>query len=378
MLRALIELYPWDLCDEGVEAVLDRLQGEVGLTGIVLWAATPPVLQIRRRPVDPRVFRTRGGTSFHTDKYRYAATRLVPPVADWVDRENVLAKACEACAQRGLETRFVVSAEAVGGDRDLHPELATRNAFGIESRSHLCLLNPEGQGYLQTLLEELQDRFAFSCLELAGFGSRWGEAAVGNGGRFSPIGRFLFGSCWCDSCMQQAGGDGVDAESARGATVHGLDRYFGQSNLDDALIRPLLSDDGPVGRYLQWQSCRFQAWFEQLESHFSRRILLRREAMDGIADAFAHGGRIAASSSVHVLSPTWNPQESDGMDGGASEIHVPACVLEEWQADQLVARFSRLAEAGATSITAGNYGLMAPETLVGIRQAVRFARRIAS
>ncbi|MFQ5463018.1 MAG: hypothetical protein ACE5E5_10380 [Phycisphaerae bacterium] len=378
MLEAMIELYPWDLRDEGADAVLDRLQGEVGLTGIVLWAATPPVLQIRRRPVEPRVFRTRGGVGYPSDESHYSATRLAPPVADWVREEDMLAEVCEACARRGLGIRFVVSADTVGGNRDVPSDMVTTNAFGSESRAHLCLLNPDGQGYLQALIEELYARFAFSCLELADFGSRWGEVEaveMPGSGEASSIARFLLGVCWCDSCMEQARRDGVDAESARGAMAHGLDRYFGQPSLGDAALRPLLSDDGPVGRYLQWQSCRFQAWFERLEGRVPRRILVRREAVHAVAGELTHCGRIADAKSVRVDAAAWDAEETVG---GGSDVHVPASVLEVREADQVVAHFSRLAEAGVVCITAGNYGRMAPKTLVGIRQAVRFARRIAS
>ncbi len=381
MLQALIELYPWDLCDEGVDVVLDHLQGEVGLTGIALWAATGPVLQMRRRPVDPRVFRTRGGVGYHADESRYTATRIAPPTADWVGGENMLSQACEACAQRGLDIRAVVSSGMVEGDRCIQPGLATRNAFGAESQSHLCLLNPEVQGYVQALLEEMRDRFGFSCFELADFGATWGEAGalqISGGARYSPMVRFLLDSCWCDSCVAQAGGNGVDAESARGAMVHGLDRYFGRLSSDDAALRPLLSDDGPVGKYLKWQSCRFQAWFERLKSDVSRRILVRQAASEGVGDEFAASSRIADSDKVEVLSSISGADASNDVIGGASEVHILASVMERWDAHEVVSRFSGLAQAGATCITAGNYGLMAPETLVGVRQAVRFARRLAS
>ena len=54
MLRAFMAVYPWDLADEGLEGVLDRLRGEVGLTGLSLWVGAPAGTRGLHASADPR------------------------------------------------------------------------------------------------------------------------------------------------------------------------------------------------------------------------------------------------------------------------------------------------------------------------------------
>ena len=42
--------YPWDVSESRADAVLDRVRGEIGATGLTVVAATRPVCQLRRRP----------------------------------------------------------------------------------------------------------------------------------------------------------------------------------------------------------------------------------------------------------------------------------------------------------------------------------------
>mgnify|MGYP005863561923 CR=1 FL=1 len=79
--------YPWDLVDEGIDRVLDRLQGEAGVTGVSVATHYHAVDQLRPHgSVAPRRFRSAGGAQFQPEAAAYAATRYRPVVAQWLRR----------------------------------------------------------------------------------------------------------------------------------------------------------------------------------------------------------------------------------------------------------------------------------------------------
>ena len=114
MLKSYIVVYPWDLLDEGIDVVLDRLQGEVGVDGVSLWIATRAVTQLRVRRVEPRCFRTRGGVFFQPSDECYAASQIKPPVSSWMQDRDPLAFVAKACVDRGLKLRVKLSAACTG------------------------------------------------------------------------------------------------------------------------------------------------------------------------------------------------------------------------------------------------------------------------
>ena len=59
MFEAMVSAYPWDVLDEGIDEVLDRLHGELGATGLILWAGCAPLLHVRGREIEPRIVRSR-------------------------------------------------------------------------------------------------------------------------------------------------------------------------------------------------------------------------------------------------------------------------------------------------------------------------------
>ncbi|MGB2985153.1 MAG: hypothetical protein WBE26_04665, partial [Phycisphaerae bacterium] len=121
-LQVFLTAYPWDLLDEDLGTVLDRLHGEIGVTGVSVWVSSPALTQLRVRDVEPRVFRTRGGLFFHPDEQRYVATRCKPVVSSRHKTRNPLARIADACAERALELRVIVSAAATGRLAQRYPE----------------------------------------------------------------------------------------------------------------------------------------------------------------------------------------------------------------------------------------------------------------
>src|SRR5262249_48576048 len=100
MFQATMCCNLWDLVDEGIDTVLDRLKGEAGITGISVPLSCPVDTYFRpHQGVSPRRFRTRGGVQFQPHSQTYASTRLRPIVAEWLRKTNPLTQVAEACAK---------------------------------------------------------------------------------------------------------------------------------------------------------------------------------------------------------------------------------------------------------------------------------------
>jgi hypothetical protein len=184
---------------EGVEAVLDRVQG-LGATAI---ATSPYVMEVVRdgeggrepppdgeagrvRPLDRalwgrRELWMRTAPSFAHDARRYAGLRYAPsPATALTDREGpLLDRVFEAAARRGIEVYLQVMAasppgyrvqfsNAVADDQCLGPEGAPHPARVDRNAS---LASPQVVAYLAALLAELGERYP----TVAGFRLDWPE-----------------------------------------------------------------------------------------------------------------------------------------------------------------------------------------------------------
>ena len=101
--------YPWDLADEDISSSLDRLHGEIGITGLSLWAAIPSSTQLRVRDIEPRVVHTRGGLLFHPTDEHYESTRCKPITSSKIKSRDPIDKIVHEAQQRGMDVALMIS-----------------------------------------------------------------------------------------------------------------------------------------------------------------------------------------------------------------------------------------------------------------------------
>ena len=74
MFRTNLWCYLWDLIDEGSDAALDRIQGDIGASGISIATSYHSIAQLRPHAgVLPRVFQSAGGIWFQPESSHYSA-----------------------------------------------------------------------------------------------------------------------------------------------------------------------------------------------------------------------------------------------------------------------------------------------------------------
>ncbi|MBI4716753.1 MAG: hypothetical protein HY763_03035 [Planctomycetes bacterium] len=378
MMKAFLAVYPWDILDADTAAILDRLQGEIGVQGLCVPVAVPATTQIRARDVEPRVFRTRGGLFFKPAEAHYAATRCKPGVSSWVRGRHPLATLARAAAERGLELRPVVSASRTGRLAHEHPSMACKNAFGIESCLSLCLCNPDVRALLSGLVTDLSSTYGAQGVVVDDFMLTWSDALRTD--LLTPAmptaeSELLLGACFCESCWQRAAASGIDMAAARQGVRERLEAIWNggaEGCSCDALESCLPAD------FLAWQARELTTLLGALAAT-SRCELLAVRRTDGPA-APQHAG-VDWTVASGVVTPV------TGHEGLATALNVPARrrelrltqhAITSSAPEAVVGLLHRTATLGCSGLEVGNYGLLPEAALVPIKQGIRFARRAAA
>ena len=378
MLRALITAYPWDLVDEGIDTVLDRLQGEVGVTGLSLWASVPPVTQLRSRNVSPRVFRTSGGLCFPPSTEYYNDTRCKPVIADRIPGRGPLRKIADACASRGLHLRLIVSAAATGGVAQRHPEMACKNVFDDSSETSICLANPDVQSYLCDIVADVSSNYGPAEVSLAYYVLAWPEAfgqGLGVGVTLPDADRSLLSLCFCEFCHQKATAAGVDVAATAQTTRMILEDPFSTRPDRYRTLGPILADNAPLATFFAWRNEEMSALLGRIKDTCHCDLLIHRSVgtpwaalYDGLDYSIPDGVITRRDGAVELAS---------ALAPGArrNELHVPGCVVTDADGTHFVSMLADAVQLGFQGVEIGNYGLLPEAALTPIKQAIRFARR---
>jgi hypothetical protein len=383
-------IYVWDLEDEGIGEVLDRLHGEVGATGISVATSYHSVDHLRiHADVSPRVYRADGGIYFQPDTKHYAATRLKPITSPYIKSRNPLAKIAEACARRHMKLR---SWTVFGHNSYLvarHESFACRNVFGDLNPTWLCPANPDVREYFRALVADLTENYPLQAVEVE---SMLYPARLHHH-RHEKIGialgeadQFLLGLCFCESCRQSARRAGADIDAAARSTRVRLEKSFQAGRSATDRVEALLDEDEPIRGFARWRVESMTELVAAIKASCRASLV-----MYDIGKMYATGGD-AMAINEHVdafLGMCYRP-DLDQVDAAVARLrklkpdnagvelgfhgYPPNCP----DAPTLVRQFTRAAELGVRSANVYHYGIMPEANLDWVRQAVRAATRAAS
>jgi hypothetical protein len=374
MTSYYLTAYPWDLVDEGLDRALDRVQAEIGVTGVAVWVASPPVTQLRLGEVRPRIFRTRGGLFFKPDESRYEATRLKPVVSTWLKSRDVFARIAEGCARRGLLLRALVSASQTGRLAEKYPAMACKNVFGDESHSSLCLVHPDVRAYLLALVGDLASGNTLAGMVLTDWAVRWSDVDRADlicSVALGTVQRHLLGTCFCESCRQGAFGAGVDVEAAHQTVASLLQDHFQARRSTEATWREVLADHPPLADFIRFKAETLTGLLRRLMEACPCEVIVRQDGDGAESDpAIPHAVSVEADRLKEVASLRCAGDRP-------SELHLPLKMMKEAPSTDLVAFFREATELGFSAITVDDYGSLTEEALGALRKAIRFARRSA-
>lgn len=378
MFQADMECHLWDLVDEGIEEVLDRLKGEAGVTGVCVPAVVAPVHRLRPHDVSPRTFITAGGIQFQPQSELYAATRVRPVVAAWLRKSNPLAAVAEACRKRGLGLRASVTCARSPATVERHAFAGVKDAFGDLRQDWLCPVNPDVREYLRTLLEDLSRNYPLEAVELLGLGfppARIGPDGPAVGCDVGALGDWLLNLCFCESCRQTATRDGLDAQACIRSARAALERILTRDEPPSRSPQEFLGEEPLLS---VWQDWRLRQVTELLGSLSD---VCRTPMVVRLNPPTQYTGLEVAAKAAVGLQVAMSSLGDDAVDAGfrdlppSVEVSLSARHPECRDAASLVRAVSRLARAGFRRVRIEDYGSIPVSRLDWVKQAVRYARR---
>ncbi|RJO64130.1 MAG: hypothetical protein C4523_18870 [Myxococcales bacterium] len=390
MFNVCMLCYLWDLEDEGIDEVLDRIQGQVGVDGVAVVAASGPLAQLRRRPsAQSRLMRSRGGFYFQPDDAKYAATRCKPVVSNWLKARNPLSKVAEACVRRGLPLRAVVDTRRIGRLAARYPAVSVKSAFGDVSPGCASLANRDFVELLRALIGDLASNYSVATIELRHLDRLFDTDLLDSipyADALGPAGKELFSVSFCESSMQSALQAGVDAEAARRSAQVTLSRAIDSSSPLGPSLDALLGGDPILAGYVAHQRGVQASVLRTLSAAAPCELALHVTPAAPIDDLLA--GLSAESRLTAVMYRTEEPGDSsatgsfDAVRRSCSPSGSVRCeaVIPAWRPDSdeesaLVRTVQQLANRGADGVTLDHYGIMTDRELTAAKQGVRFAKR---
>jgi len=381
--------YLWDLVDEGIEPVLDRLKGEAGVTGISIAVHHPGVDQLRPHTVaSPRRFRSAGGAQFQPDTARYRSTRMRPVVAEWLHKRNPLKAVADACVQRGLTLRaWVVGCQgAVVAAR--FETSRVKDVLDQPNPAWLCPINLDVREYLAAMIEDLSENYPFDAIELerAAFPTDLESSHPGKiGFACGETGDWLRGLCFCESCRQLATRDGIDVTAAANVAREHLERLLATGEPLTLPVAEFAAENPALSGYVDWRCKQITSLVRIVKSSCRCPMVIHRSgdrfwAATEFPEIATHCDALLVKCHETDARSMTQRVRSAAEDAGSIErveLSLSACTPPCPDSATLVANMKQAAELGVRSVGVSNYGLIPMSRLEWIRQASRYARREA-
>ena len=221
-------LYAWDLADEGCEPIMETLKETAQVNSLYLVA----LMHYEKRPLTDFYFphNSTRKTYFpedsrvywfpHAECYRDSKIKPLPSARDEFRKTDWLDLLVKSARKGHWKTGAEISHTVLDQERASaeFSSVVQRDIYGKPSGQLICPNNPVAMAYLTALFTDLVKNydldFVQTCLRPFSAGS--------GGGTPGPAQRMLqtvTGTCFCDSCVSAARGDGFDLKAAQRAML---------------------------------------------------------------------------------------------------------------------------------------------------------------
>jgi hypothetical protein len=376
--------YPWDLDEEGIEAAIDRMTGEIGVDALSVATTLHGISEFRARSfARQRTIEYDAAAHFQPNPRHYSNTRVRPIAAPWMKSRNPLDKISRHAEKQGLKLRAWTVCCHGSAMVARYPMTACINALGDASPNWMCPSNPDVREYVTALVEDLTTNYPVETMELeavdfGGLPHAHRHVRTGIGAR--PLEQVLLSWCFCPSCRQRAGELGIDVDAVVAAATAHLGRMMRAEPPAFSEIDPLLACDHHLSAYHKMRIDAVTSLVRMLRGRTTARIVMHKAAplpfsaadpsdLAEVCEGFIMPASYAAAiDGPHSPSPSVVPVERTEIRQQCYPPHVedgPALVSAVYQAAR-----SRFAAVGFA-----NYGVAPEPCLDWVRQAVRYARR---
>lgn len=388
--------YPWDIQDQGLEALAADLAGRAGLNTVSMATSYHAGRFLQpRSPAQKAYFPEDGTVYFRPDEALWQGKAIRPLMArNVVERGDMLEALTKARATTGLKVSSWTVCLHNSRLGTLHPDHVTRNAYGNANTYNLCPSSPAARDYVATLVRDITTNYTPDMLELEspnfmGFAHEYHHEKDGVG--LNAEDDFLLSLCFCDHCAARAEKAGVPVEGARRAVARFIaelceravpERQF--PDFPDAGI-DAFRDHPDLHAFLAWRTEPVTSLIGEIKAAAdpATRIVLidLKDAWLGGVDLEAVGrlcdGAIlccydmtpeAVSEVIHAGRALLGPEKflGFGLRVFYPEVDGPAI---------LAARAKAAVDAGADGVNFYNYGLIPAARLDWVKAAVEAISR---
>ena len=239
---AALYLFPSDVLDEGLDAVVDRAAA-LGVDTLTVAVAYHQARDVVPHAGDkPRLRYRRDGVFFEPDPSRWTGTTARPRVQSAEERQAVAALVASGVRVEAW-TVFLHNT----GLGEEHPDLAQRTCFGDRLLSNICPLNPAAGDYAAALADDVSARGLDVVAEaLSGQTFAHGHHHERSFTPVSPLDEAVLGICFCEHCRTAGSGADLDVEEIAAAARARVQAAFGgvdgRPATQDALAETLGGD----------------------------------------------------------------------------------------------------------------------------------------
>ena len=320
--------YPWDLADEGMEQVLDNVRDVAKCNAVSVASAYHNFKQLRpHAPAGQKIYIGEGGVVyFRHDASRYG--RITPVASSLLDETDVFRELCDSRENHRLDVNAWTVVMHNSRLASTYPDAAVRSAHGDASPHLLCPAHQDSREFAVALCADLAHNYDLRIIELEAIGFLGFEHGYHHDKIGAPLGEwgnYLLGICFCDSCVQRAEAEGVDAKRIRSLVRSELDGIYE----GDADVPPDLS-----------KSDGLAAW-ERDEPEFARYM---KAGENTVASLVNDVGDACAGSGTKIVIQGENWEQFLSLETMATIVSnidgllVSGYDLTADQADQLMER----------------------------------------
>lgn len=345
-MRKQLYAYAWDFVDEGVDAVLDRIES-LGMDGVAMAVSYHAGKFILPHNPKRKVYFPEDGTAYfvpHIDRYG----RVKPEPASFVRSDDVLGAVADGCKRRGLAlTAWTVCMHntRLGSQ---HPELTITNAFGDRFPYTLCPAQPEAAEYVLGLVDDLVNSYDLDTifLEALGYlGFPHGFHHEFFGIELSTCRQALLNVCFCDACRARAAKAGIGAEHvAEIVREHITPAFDSDTKLDDCTIEELAAERPELAAYLRMRCDIVLETLAKVRAIADRRgVKVDYFGPSPCSRALTEGTDIAGAAAIadHYVLPVTSPDIAQAK----SDIE---CVTSFVPAEKVILSINLIANSSPT------------------------------
>ncbi|MDR9784354.1 hypothetical protein [Rhizobium redzepovicii] len=383
--------YPWDIQDQGLDAIAGELRNRAGLNTISMATSYHAGRFLQPRSPRQKAYFPEDGTVYFRPDESLWQDKLIRPLmaANVTERGDML----EALVRGRDATGLKVSCWTVCLHNSrlgmLHPDHVTRNAFGNPNYYNLCPSSPAARAYAVTLVRDITVNYQPDMVELEspnfmGFAHEYHHEKDGVG--LNTEDDFLLSLCFCDHCAARAAKAGVPAEGARRTVARFIaelcERDIPECQFPDfpAAGIDAFRDHPELHAYLAWRSEPVTSLIGEIKAAAdptSRIVLIDlKDGWLGGVDLSAVGklcdGAILCCYDMtpdavgDVIRAGRAALGSEKFLGVGLRVFYP----EVGEAAVLAARAKAAVDAGANGVNFYNYGLIPAKRLDWVKAAV--------